>query len=366
MISIEKNDKIIFLLRQHASYSEICKEVHSDKRTVIRIKKQTRALDLFAGCGGMSLGFENAGFIVTDAVELWHSAAETYRQNFPHTKIHEGDIREIKKQLFADYKHGYFYLIFGGPPCQAYSLAGNRDPNDPRGELYKEFFDIIQYFKPQIFVMENVKGIISMRKDSTLLVKNIQELALSFGYSTDWRILNASDYGVPQERERFFLIGLLNSKNKIFPLNEKYQLQSTVFDAIDYLKNEPENKEWSHIFTKHKPAFIERIKKVKPGENLYEDFSDAWYRLRPDEPARTIKENHGGVFLHYDPDINRCITPREMAELQTFPRNFLFKGSKSDVLKQIGNAVPPQLAKVVALEIKKRILKLGSKYGKQD
>ena len=387
-----------------------------------------RVLDLFTGCGGLSLGFSLAGFEITAGVEWWPPAVESYQVNHPRAKVFKGDIREIKPLLFTGYSTGYFAVIVGGPPCQAYSISGNRNEIDPRGDLYLDFFDVVEYFQPQFFVMENVKGLLSMKKFPSNLPPSVyQEILTAFlklarykhfqriraqrqlfppeqqeydilkgmrpsllqkidqyrvplvtlilekiskiGYHATYRVLNAVNYGVPQNRERVFFIG---SKTKdfltdIFPspthscpagptrldafLNIHSKPWVTARDAIDDLKTMPENTAFSHVFTHHSPEFIEKIKHTKPGESLYTHYSEAYYRLRPTEPAYTVKENHGGVFLHYDQD--RCLTPRELARLQSFPDSFLFKGTKSEILKQIGNAVPPLLAKAIAMKLKK-------------
>ncbi len=377
-------------------------------------------LDLFAGCGGLSQGFRDAGFRITTAVEWWAPAAETYRRNHPDTKLFEGDIARVREQLFTRYNPEDFTGIIGGPPCQGYSVAGNRNVDDPRGALYSHFFDLVAYFRPKFFVMENVKGLLSMRhldpglpaREKSEVAKLCQDIARfkdlkryraqrkleweeesefcrlsenqrsfpkrlahflvplaeiivariqQIGYQVKYQVLNAADYGVPQRRERVFFIGSEDPSflGNIFPQPthrdptytpmEKLPQWLTVEGAIKDLEGAPANKELSHIFMKHKPEFVRRLERVAPGSTVFENYKDAWYRLRPDEPARTVKENHGGVFVHYNQP--RCLTPRELARLQSFGDEFRFVGSKSNVLKQIGNAVPPRLACAVANQI---------------
>lgn len=387
-------------------------------------------MDLFAGCGGFSAGFHAAGYHVSAAIEYWEPATLTYQHNHPDTKLYWGDIREIKQELFAEFAPGAFDVIVGGPPCQGYSVAGNRNPEDPRGQLYTEFFKVVEFFRPEWFVMENVKGLLSMKhlpldlpppqekqvtrmcaaiaeykdlkrfkaqralteeehqrfqaleqkhrqlrarvkKTLVPLKDNILAVIHAIGYKAKYRVLNSADYGVPQKRERVFFIGTAgaHSLSGIFPEPTHSQARVTTLDAflkeaaakpkkpwvtvkeaLDDLVDAPEDEALSHVFTRHKESFVKRIAQVKPGDNLYENYSDAWYRLRPDEPARTVKENHGGVFLHYARP--RCVTPRELARLQSFPDTFRFRGSKSDVLKQIGNAVPPKLAQAIARHLR--------------
>lgn len=385
-------------------------------------------LDLFAGCGGLSQGFRDAGFHVTAAVEWWAPAAETYRRNHPDTQLFEGDITQIKKMIFANYAPGDFTGIIGGPPCQGYSVAGNRNVDDPRGALYIQYFDLVEHFQPKFFVMENVKGLLSMRHlDPNLppsqrsqiqdlcqkvarfkdlkryraqrvlndeeeaefiyLVENhcafsheinralipLADIILArirqLGYQVKYQVLNAADYGVPQRRERVFFIGSRDPAflETIFPppthadpslsLGNEVLKWVTVEEAIQDLADIPPNKDLSHIFMRHKPEFVKRLERVPPGSTVFENYKDAWYRLRSEEPARTVKENHGGVFVHYKEP--RCLTPRELARLQSFRDEFRFTGSKSDVLKQIGNAVPPLLAQCVARHI---LIQLNKKH----
>jgi DNA (cytosine-5)-methyltransferase 1 len=175
------------------------------------------------------------------------------------------------------------------------------------------------------------------------------------------RVLNSADYGVPQKRERVILIGSLEKYSIKFPspiyreknkvgfidlFKDNHPKWITVKEAIDDLKNIPENTDINHIFTKCGTEFIEKIKKTPIGKSVYGGFSDAYFRCYPNEPSKTVKENHGGVFIHYEKD--RFMTPRELARLQSFEDSFLFEGTKSQILVQIGNAVPPKLSFAIA------------------
>ena len=365
-----------------------------------------RVLDLFAGCGGLSLGFSMAGYETVAAIEFWQPAAETFRFNHPITDLFFGDIREIKNTIFEKYEPGTFSVIVGGPPCQGYSLAGNRNLTDPRGELYQDFYDVVAYFQPKMFVMENVKGLLSMKKlkpnlspelqeelreisekiarykdlkrysaqrnltseeseeycnlenQKTDLMNRVEEFLVplkdlilekirSIGYQAKYKVLNSVDYGVPQKRERVIFIGsqMRLLLDNVFPIatHKDASVQTldaflrkkgkevekpwvTVKEAIEDLKDLPENEEFSHVYTKHSQDFIKRLKTVQVGENVYENYSDAWYRLPPDQPARTVKENHGGVFIHYE--LDRCLTPRELASCNLFLTIFYLKDQK--------------------------------------
>ena len=172
--------------------------------------------------------------------------------------------------------------------------------------------------------------------------------------------MNGSDYGVTQKRQRVIILGGLEGYPISFPsplYSEKIKNASsvlpawlTVKQAIDDLKNMPENIRFNHIFTKCGKDFQKKINKTPIGKTVYGGFSDAYFRCPPNEPSRTVKENHGGVFLHYEK--NRFMTPRELARLQSFEDNFIFEGSKSQILVQIGNAVPPKLGYNIANALK--------------
>ncbi|MHA1702033.1 MAG: DNA cytosine methyltransferase [Promethearchaeota archaeon] len=397
---------------------------------MVKINKKYTVVDLFSGCGGFSQGFEAAGFKVVAANEFWEPAQVTYAYNHKEVKFIKGDVtlKETKKQLYDAVGDQKINVIIGGPPCQAYSAAGNRNPDDPRGQLYLEFAEIIDHLKPDFFIMENVKGLTHMKhvkpkltpkelkvfkrscselqkykdlkryraqrtldseeeKDFQRLKGNLKEIDREIekqliplidkikakfeeiNYKVSMEVLNSADYGVGQTRQRVIFIGTKHDNVRITFPNKTHSnktsqksLRSYVTDdsnakqwitASEILKkyeNWEENKENSHLFTKHKKEFVERIKNTPIGGNVYKNYSDAWWRLDPDKPSRTVKENHGGVFVHYKFD--RVCTPRELAALQSFDDEFTFKGSKSSILKQIGNAVPPLMAKAIALKIK--------------
>lgn len=396
------------------------------------MKKKYTAVDLFSGCGGFSEGFLKAGFEILAASEIWEPAVLSYRYNHGDVRVIEGDITvsEIKDELYQAIDGKRVNVIIGGPPCQGYSIAGNRNPNDPRGQLYLDFVEIIDHFKPDFFVMENVKGLLHMKhvkpdlekkelkqfKDNceklqrykdlkrfgaqrelneeeqeeytTLkskhaqiqsginahLIPLIDKILTKFkeiNYKVSWHILNSADYGVSQTRERIIFIGTKHENLKIkFPRKThaknleqtlikdytenkgKYKLKkwTPVGTVLKKYENWAENAETNHLFTKHKKEFVQKLQDTQIGENVYKNYSDAWWRLDPDKPARTVKENHGGVFVHYKFD--RVCTPRELAALQSFDDDFIFQGTKSSILKQIGNAVPPLMAKAIAEQIK--------------
>jgi len=388
-------------------------------------------LELFSGCGGLGYGFHKEGFNIVCASELEDKIARTYALNFPDTNVIVGDIRdpEIKNQIYQTFENPVSPIscdiIIGGPPCVAYSMAGKRNSRDPRGQLFNDYIDIVDRLQPTIFVMENVKGILSMKHDDPNLTPEDQSIADNFyelenaklklqklckkaksdndvdkfreysvqikdiqkqmksietttnsfkvyvtdiikqrfhelGYTVTMQLMNAADYGVPQKRERVIFVGMKSSTMSYpfrypFPTHNEYGTDGlkkwvSVRDAIDELQYQPENQHLHHIYTKHTPEFTEKIHRTKIGESVYPKYKESFLRCCPDKPSNTVKENHGGVFVHYNQP--RVMTPRELARLQSFPDDFIFQGSKSNVLVQIGNAVPCQLSTVIARQIK--------------
>lgn len=388
-------------------------------------------LELFAGCGGLGYGFHKAGFEIVCANELESKIAETYKANFPDTQVIVGDITnaEIKSSMYECFKDRQCDVIIGGPPCVAYSMAGRRNARDPRGQLYKDYIEIVKTLHPKSFVMENVKGILTILHDKPELTEEEREIANQYysieeqkqellekrkaltlkkdihgdefkkvkadlkkvsddlrkkkstipkfrknvtdiiredfekiGYDVEMKLLNAANFGVPQKRERVIFIGYrkdLNMKGKITYPTETHspggedgkQPWVSVRDAIDDLKDIPEDIDTlQQIYTKHSNGFIEKIARTPVGKSVNPKYSEAFYRCPPDSPSNTVKENHGGVFIHYEK--NRVMTPRELARLQSFPDDFVFKSGKSNILVQLGNAVPCKLGEAIANVIK--------------
>jgi len=367
-----------------------------------------KVIDLFAGCGGLSHGFEMAGFDIPLAIEKDEWASETYRKNHPSTKVITGDITQIidldnlldKNDLPID-------GIIGGPPCQGFSLSGNRDKNDPRNSLFMEFVRFVNFFKPKFFVMENVTGILSMKtKDN----QNVKDLILSeydkAGYNVKICKLNAAEYGVPQARLRIVFLGI----RKDLEFNEKDlgpvpflfgENQITVEQAImdlpqiesgqgceiaeygttpqnDYQKWARSNSSsvYNHVAMKHTQRLIERFKNIDFGQSVADVdechqqrkrgnasqisgkvYSQNNMRPYPDRPAPTVAASFQSNFVH--PHHNRNFTAREGARLQSFPDRYIFYGKRTTMsweknvsqYQQIGNAVPPLLAKGIAQTI---------------
>lgn len=336
-------------------------------------------LDLFCGCGGLSLGFAKAGYSVVMGVDFWKDALVTYEYNHPNSKSLCADLSTLKPRELEKRIGKNIDVIIGGPPCQGFSIAGKRILEDKRNELYKSFVAMVEYFKPKAFVMENVPNILSigngMVKDSIL--KDFETI----GYSVKYKVLLASNYGVPQNRKRAVFVGMLgNTNNFDFPAPTtpvpvtSYDAisdlpEETLSDGSSYL-SEPKSdyqrlmrKNCSHVFnhevTVHDAKTVKIISMVPNGGN-YKDLPIelqstrkvhiAWTRLDSNKPSFTIDTGHRHHF-HYE--YNRIPTARESARIQSFPDDFVFKCSKTSQLKQIGNAVPPLMAEEIAKQLKR-------------
>ncbi len=367
-------------------------------------------IDLFSGVGGFSTGFRKAGFKIILANEIDKSISESYMKNHQDTIMINDDIANIIPKLST--VKNKIDVIIGGPPCQGFSMAGARirenKPNefldDPRNYLFRNYFQVVQKIEPKYFVMENVPGMLSMKEGR--IVEEIEKLFTDknnfkhgryYIYKT---ILNAFDYGVPQERNRFIIIGskVKIDFEKVFKkvysdmtkngLIKKYSIYDAISDLnflesgegsfeqpykqkplTEYqkLRRENSSKLYNHIATKHNKVALERIERLEPGDRrldlkegvqIKSVHSGAYGRMKWDEPAKTIITRFdtpsSGVYIH--PERNRTITPREAARLQSFDDDYIFHGNKTSIIKQIGNAVPPLLAYYLAnvvLEIEK-------------
>ena len=321
---------------------------YDPQRIFIDVSEKVTAMgfgvvDLFAGAGGISVGLKSAGFNVLTAVELVEVAAETHRLNFPETSVFCGDIGEFEAAEFVDSND--VQVVAGGPPCQGFSVAGKRDPDDPRNRLFEQFVRVVRETQPDYFVMENVPGILTMSKGKVR--DAILEAFTEAGYpGTSIAVLEAADYGVPQLRTRAIFIGNKHGLPNPFPApSHTPDNYTAIEDAIGDLPAWDRIPEWNHEWTKHSEAFTARISQVLPGNSLYDTFADAYKRQYKGFPSMTVKENHGGSHIH--PELNRCISAREMARLQTFPDDFIFTGGMKKAMWQIGNAVPPVLAEKI-------------------
>ncbi len=319
--------------------------------------KNLNFIDLFSGAGGLSCGLVMSGMRPIGSVEIMPQAVETYKHNFSRIEgfcenVTDRDIREeeVKNDLIASLGDRHIHLIAGGFPCQGFSMAGNRIITDPRNSLYTDMLEIVKRVKPDFVLMENVEGLRSML-DGKIEEKIISDYA-EIGYKINVTVLNAADYGVPQHRRRVIFIGnrigAVNYHPKPIYTEDTYK---TVGDAIAKYVDMPENKDINHIIARTSPEMKKRLEAIPIGKSLYANYSDAWKKVDWNKPSCTVKENHGGVNVH--PILNRVMTPRELAALQSFPEDFIFKGAKKWQLVQIGNAVPCLLGKAIGLAIQR-------------
>ena len=287
-----------------------------------------------------------AGYNPVASVELVPIASATHQRNFPQCRHFCGDITDFDPiSWLNEIGSPEIHVVTGGPPCQGFSVAGKRNPDDPRNSLFRQFVRVVSAMRPLYVVMENVPGILTMQKGD--IRKAIVDSFAEIGYPhMSVSVLEAAAYGVPQLRARAIFVanrvGLPNPYPTPQLTPDRYQpIESAISDLPEYIPVPEINHEW----TRHSTKFMERIANVAPGGSLYESFLDAFKRQYPGLPAMTVKENHGGTHIH--PHLNRVISAREMARLQTFPDSFIFEGPMKKAMWQIGNAVPPRLAECI-------------------
>ena len=298
-----------------------------------------KVLDLFAGCGGFSHGLEQAGFKVVGFVEWWQPAIATFLNNHLEAKLIGTDITKISDETVTQYKDKVD-IIVGGPPCQGFSMCGDRNPNDTRNQLYKEFLRFVRIINPKTVVMENVPGLLSMDDgNNRKVIDRILHDFIELGYMVSYKVLTASNYGVAQNRRRLIIIG---HKEDVFPRTNGEK--KTVIEAITDLPDGING----HVLFETRKETIAKFKNLKQGERISNKFNFSRQRLYADKPSKTVTTNP--MFIH--PFEDRFLTPRELARLQSFPDEFTFCGSKSSMVKQIGNAVPPLLAQAIAEKLK--------------
>lgn len=326
--------------------------------------------DLFAGAGGFTLGFVQAGLIPIFAVEIDKDAAATYETNFgPHCTT--DDINNVESFPAAD-------VIIGGPPCQGFSNLGAHIPNDPRNQLWRHYVRAVEQTLPLVFVVENVPPLLNSGEGQELMRET-----RALGYELEGHILNAADYGAAQVRKRTIIIGsrvgrlLFPQPTHIDPKKQNMITQHlcdwvTVRQAIGDLQLEPTGYSL-HFGRNPTPTSLKRYKHIPPGGNRWnlppslmpdcwkrktKGGTDLFGRLRWDEPSVTIRTEffkpEKGRYLH--PEAHRPITHREAARIQGFPDNFTFQGSKIEIAKQIGNAVPIKLAYAIAIAVRQMIV----------
>jgi DNA (cytosine-5)-methyltransferase 1 len=370
-----------------------------------------KVLDLFSGCGGLSLGLhwakskKGSTFKTVAASDIWATASATYEQNLGISPYTAPISKELVKMILKDV--GAVDIVVGGPPCQGFSTSGKRSLDDPRNQLVVAFLDAIAIAKPKAFLMENVSGFTTFQDGK--LLEEVRAIAQGLGYTVRTGIVQASLVGVPQRRRRFMMVGILKGKGFTFPgetqKTSRPKIQAldvdltfrdgeeewTLWDAISDLpvvdagessmtySKKPQNNLQKflradetdlsmHSAVNHKPEFVEMMSYIPQGKSALDPevsetipsairpksgYPNSYSRLRPDQPAPTITRNFttpsSANCIH--PMQSRALTLREGARCQTFPDNYRFLGKPEEVRLQIGNAVPPLLAKAVGESI---------------
>jgi DNA (cytosine-5)-methyltransferase 1 len=315
-------------------------------------------IDLFSGAGGFSLGFDNKGFHNIFSIDIEPNFCRTYKHNFPNHKLIEKDICELSEseiKLLKEYDQ--IDVVIGGPPCQGFSIAGNigrKFVDDPRNRLFKEFVRVVKEVKPRFFVMENVARLFNHNNGETKkeIIKDFENL----GYKVDCKILNSADYGVPQVRKRVIFIGTINNVKIEFPPKEveKYVSVKEALSSYPKLESGEESYIPNHIAMSHSVQMLNKMSYISDGG----DRNEIPLKIRPksgdvrkyikyasDKPSVCVTGDMRKIF-HYEQ--NRALTVRELAKLQSFPDDFVFKGSKISQQQQVGNSVPPRMAEAIA------------------
>jgi DNA (cytosine-5)-methyltransferase 1 len=345
------------------------------------------AIALFAGCGGMSLGFKWAGFNVVGHVEIDDAARHTYSLNFPSSVCLGTDVCALTDSEISKWKEtfGEIRVLFGGPPCQGFSLAGKRDRHDPRNQLYGQFARIAGLLKPEVVLLENVRLMTSMRTaHGQDLPSSIVSAFDQVGYAMAYQPLNAQDFGVPQFRERVFFIGVRSdlpcSSEIRFPqkthgnvsgeqllfapsLNAVRTFRNATCDLEPLESGEKSANDSLHFAVEHPAHVVQMLQGVPEGASAHNNpdphlrppsgYNTTYKRLRWDEPCSTIGTNFGMISgcRNVHPQDTRSLTVREALRSQSFPDTFRFDLTTltiGDVRRVIGNAVPPLLANVLA------------------
>ncbi len=319
-----------------------------------RMKYMT-LVSLFSGAGGMDIGFEKAGFRTIWANEYDKTIAPSYQNFFPNTQFDGRSIRDIPDEDLPVHALG----VIGGPPCQSWSEAGaRRGIHDPRGELFFEYLRVIKRIQPQFFVAENVHGLIHARNMQSF--SNIIKQFENEGYKISWKLLKASDYGVPQDRERVFIVGYHQSLNKVFQFPEPWKTKKTLRDAIGdlaHLKIGSTRKVKNHelLESGYSPIFLSRNRVRAWDEQSYTILAtDRHIPFHPQAPKMLkIAGQELRAFPKGSEHLYRRFTLRECARIQTFPDTYEFIYSNiRNAYKMIGNAVPVDLAYCIAKKIK--------------
>lgn len=322
-------------------------------------------LDLFSGAGGLSLGFSQEDeYDIKVSIDYDDKLSLTYIENFPSVKHLSRDILSFSDKEIKELNKKYnFEIIIGGPPCQGFSLAGNigrTEKKDKRNDLFIGYLKFVKIIKPRVFIMENVARLETHNKGKTL--KTIIDLFKNEGYFINYKVLNAKDYGVAQNRSRIFIIGTLKPG---FEFPEKKEEVYTIKDVIGdlpVLSSGQKSKFPNHNAMNHTKQMLNKMSFIKDGGDRFDIPKEIrpksgdvrkYMKYKSNEPSICITGDMRKVF-HYNQ--NRALTNRELARIQSFPDDFIFYGTSISIQQQIGNAVPPKLSNALAKKVKEFLL----------
>lgn len=354
-------------------------------------KNSLTFIDLFSGCGGLSCGLEMAGHRCLLGVDANKEAIKSFAANHHEAAVYLGDIKQLKEKKLNELLKGQKVdMVVGGPPCQGFSTVGRGDVEDDRNQLFKEFVRIVKVTQPKVILFENVTGLVA--KKNAEILKQIFQYFEKLGYNMDARVLSAEEFGVPEKRRRTIIMGVKDGEC-IFPVATHGTRASkktvTVKEALKNLKAR-DGRTYNHD-TKQaqikKSEDVERLKFIPAGKGIrYQEdekaylpkklwFGVDWKKLRENrfrqtrlqrlplnEPSPTILTARTSYYHPVEP---RYLTPREAAACQSFPNDFIFHGSQTAVFRQIGNAVPPLLARALGEVVKQIEFKKGKSKKKE-
>lgn len=325
-------------------------------------------IDLFCGAGGLSFGFDKAGFENIFSVEINPEFAKTYKKNFPSHKLLVEDIRDISNDTVKELVGGReIDIIIGGPPCQGFSIAGNIGRtfiDDERNRLFKEFVRFVSEVNPKMFIMENVAAMATHLKGKTIkaIVDAFEHAGMR--YKVKWEVLNTVNYEIAQERRRIVVVGVRSDLDTEF----SYPTHSTVIKTIKEvigdlppLASGEQSNIPNHVAMSHSKQMLEKMSYIKDGGDRYDipeelrpKSGDVRKYIRYDStrPSVCVTGDMRKIF-HYEQ--NRALTCRELARIQSFPDSFVFEGKSIQIQQQIGNAVPPKLANFLAEQAKETL-----------
>lgn len=325
-------------------------------------------IDLFCGAGGLSFGFDKAGFENIFSVEINPEFAKTYKKNFPSHKLLVEDIRDISNDTVKELVGGReIDIIIGGPPCQGFSIAGNIGRtfiDDERNRLFKEFVRFVSEVNPKMFIMENVAAMATHLKGKTIkaIVDSFEHAGM--GYKVKWEVLNTVNYEIAQERRRIVVVGVRADLDTEFSYPTHSTVIKTIKDVIGDLPPLASGEQSNipnHVAMSHSKQMLEKMSYIKDGGDRYDipeelrpKSGDVRKYIRYDStrPSVCVTGDMRKIF-HYEQ--NRALTCRELARIQSFPDSFVFEGKSIQIQQQIGNAVPPKLANFLAEQAKETL-----------